>query len=72
MGRTMKAIIMTDQGSADVLQLVEISEPEISTATDVKIKIKAAGTNPIDTKVRSNGTFLSRPLAGHTRLRWCG
>ncbi|MEO1881218.1 MAG: zinc-dependent alcohol dehydrogenase family protein [Methylococcales bacterium] len=58
----MKAIIMTDQGSADVLQLVEISEPEISTATDVKIKIKAAGTNPIDTKVRSNGTFYPDPL----------
>ena len=58
----MKAILMTETGSADVLQYTDIAEVEISVATQVKIKIKAAGINPIDTKVRRNGTFYQLPL----------
>ena len=60
MARKMKAIIMTDKGSPDVLQLVEIPEPEITHPEQVKIKIKAAGVNPIDTKVRRNGGFYQQ------------
>ncbi|KAF3981022.1 MAG: zinc-dependent alcohol dehydrogenase family protein [Methylococcales symbiont of Hymedesmia sp. n. MRB-2018] len=58
----MKAILMTDKGSSDVLQIAEIAEPKIKQATEVKIKIKAAGINPIDTKVRRNGLFYAEPL----------
>jgi len=58
----MKAILMTDKGSVDVLSITEIAEPEISKASEVKIRIKAAGINPIDTKVRKNGSFYQQPL----------
>ncbi len=58
----MKAILMTTAGSAEKLHLADIEEPEISLPSEVKIKIKAAGVNPIDTKVRRNGSFYSHPL----------
>ncbi len=60
MDSLMKAILMTDKGSVEVLQLADIAEPEIMTATEVKIRIKAVGVNPIDTKVRSNGGFYQQ------------
>ena len=53
---------MTETGAAEVLQCAEIPEPEITRPNEVKIKIKAAGVNPIDTKVRKNGTFYQLPL----------
>ena len=58
----MKAIVMTATGSVDGLHLSDIDEPEIARATEVKIKTKAAGVNPIDTKVRRNGSFYPHPL----------
>ena len=58
----MKAILMTATGSVDGLRLSDIDEPEITQANEVKIKIKAAGVNPIDTKVRRNGSFYKHPL----------
>ena len=49
----MKAILISEHGSADVLKQVEIDEPEITSSTEVKVKLKAAGVNPLDTKLRS-------------------
>ena len=51
----MKAIMMTAVGNPDVLELQDIDEPEISTATQIKVRLKAAGVNPVDTKIRRNG-----------------
>jgi len=48
---------MTKAGSSDVLQYTDISEPKITEPQQVKIKIYAAGVNPIDTKVRSMAMF---------------
>lgn len=53
---------MTDKGAPDVLQYTDIEEPEVTKAREVKVKIKAAGINPIDTKVRKNGGFYQQPL----------
>lgn len=58
----MKAILMTAVGDPDVLKFQEIAEPEISTATQIKIKLQAAGVNPVDTKLRCNGVFYDQPL----------
>ena len=58
----MKAILMTTIGDPDVLKFQEIAEPEISTATQIKIKLQAAGVNPVDTKIRRNGVFYDQPL----------
>ena len=53
---------MTAVGDPDVLRFQEIAEPEISTATQIKIKLQAAGVNPVDTKVRRHGVFYDQPL----------
>jgi len=58
----MKAIMMTAIGSPDVLQLQDIDEPNISTATQVKVRLKAAGVNPVDTKIRQHGLLYDMPL----------
>jgi len=58
----MKAIMMTAIGNPDVLELHDIDEPEISTATQVKVRLKAAGVNPVDTKIRHNGLLYDHPL----------
>ncbi|MEA5509812.1 zinc-dependent alcohol dehydrogenase family protein [Crocosphaera sp. UHCC 0190] len=53
----MKAVIMTTPGNPDVLTLTEIPIPQITTTTEILVKLKAAGINPIDTKLRQRGTF---------------
>jgi len=58
----MRAVQMTEPGSPDVLQLVEIVEPEIQNSTQVKIRMMAAGVNPIDTKIRQNALFYPNDL----------
>lgn len=58
----MKAIMMTAIGNPDVLELQDIDEPEISTATQIKVRLKAAGVNPVDTKIRRNGLLYDNPL----------
>lgn len=56
----MKAIHMTGTGPAnEVLQLVETPEPEITTPTQIKVQLRAAGVNPIDTKLRGRGVFYA-------------
>jgi NADPH2:quinone reductase len=58
----MKAIMMTAAGAPDVLQLANIAEPEITPPTQIKVQIKAAGINPVDTKLRSRGVFYPDAL----------
>lgn len=53
----MKAMVMTAVGAPDMLQLQEIPEPALQNPTDLLIQLKAAGVNPIDTKLRQRGTF---------------
>jgi NADPH:quinone reductase len=58
----MQAIAMTAAGGTDVLQLLDLPKPHITTPQHVLVKLQAAGVNPIDTKVRSRGTFYDDPL----------
>ncbi|MCD2452965.1 zinc-dependent alcohol dehydrogenase family protein [Methylicorpusculum oleiharenae] len=53
----MKAVVMTAVGGAEVLQVKQIDEPQITEPHQVKIRIKAAGVNPVDTKIRRKGLF---------------
>jgi NADPH:quinone reductase len=55
----MKAILMT---AVDVLQLQEVPTPEISQPNQVLVALKAAGVNPIDTKLRKRGTFYPHQM----------
>jgi NADPH2:quinone reductase len=58
----MKAILMTAIGEPGVLKYQDIKEPEISAATQIKVKLQAAGVNPVDAKVRHNGVFYDQAL----------
>lgn len=53
----MKAILMTASGNPEVLQFQEIPEPKIEKPTEILVRLKAAGVNPVDTKLRTKGTF---------------
>lgn len=54
----MKAVVMTALGTPDVLKLQEVPDPKISKSTEILVRLKAAGINPIDTKLRQRGTFF--------------
>ncbi|PKM45290.1 MAG: alcohol dehydrogenase [Gammaproteobacteria bacterium HGW-Gammaproteobacteria-1] len=53
----MKAILMTAPGGPDVLQYTDIPVPSLSGAHDMLVRLKAAGVNPVDTKLRGKGTY---------------
>jgi NADPH2:quinone reductase len=53
----MKAVLMTAPGEPEVLQLVEVPTPQIQSSREILVELKAAGVNPIDTKLRRRGTF---------------
>lgn len=53
----MKAVVMSEPGGPEVLALQEALEPAIQSATQIKVRIRAAGVNPIDTKLRARGHF---------------
>lgn len=53
----MKAILMRAPGAPEVLQQAECAQPEINAPTQVLVRIRAAGVNPVDTKLRSRGTY---------------
>ncbi|WP_414621029.1 zinc-dependent alcohol dehydrogenase family protein [Calothrix sp. CCY 0018] len=58
----MKAVLMTAPGSPEVLQLREIANPLPLQNTELLVRLKAAGVNPIDTKLRKRGTFYPDKL----------
>ncbi|MET0067309.1 MAG: zinc-dependent alcohol dehydrogenase family protein [Candidatus Thiodiazotropha sp.] len=58
----MKAILLRTLGEPDVLKLEQIAEPEITRPNEIKVKIMAAGVNPIDTKLRQRGVFTPEGL----------
>ncbi len=58
----MKAVLMTAAGGTEVLQLREVPEPRITGDTQIKVRLKAAGVNPLDTKLRGRGVFYDNAL----------
>jgi len=46
---------MTEVGTPQVLQLQEVPQPTIQTDSEILVRLKAAGVNPIDTKLRRRG-----------------
>ncbi|NWF59899.1 MAG: zinc-dependent alcohol dehydrogenase family protein [Fischerella sp.] len=54
----MKAVLMTAAGNPDVLQVQDVPNPGVPIGeTELLVRLKAAGVNPIDTKLRKRGTF---------------
>jgi len=48
---------MNKPGSPDVLEIRQIQKPVMTHPHDVLVHLKATGVNPIDTKLRSGGTY---------------
>lgn len=53
----MKAILATAAGSVDVLQLRDIPQPELPSPHHLRVKLAAAGVNPVDTKLRAKPAY---------------
>ena len=49
----MKAIVTTTPGGPEVLKLQNLPEPKLTRDTDLLVRVKAAGVNPVDTKMRA-------------------
>ncbi len=55
----MKAIIFTEYGSPDVVQLVELEKPA-PRDNEVLVKVHAASANPLDWHLMRGAPFLAR------------
>ena len=53
----MRAVLMTAVGGPEVLKIAEVPEPEVTGERDVRVRLQAAGINPVDCKLRSGGTI---------------
>ncbi len=53
----MKAILMTAAGGPDVLQLREVAKPGLPSPHHLRVKLAAAGVNPLDTKLRTKPAY---------------
>jgi NADPH:quinone reductase len=51
----MRAVVMTAVGGPEVLQLTDLPEPRIEGGHDVIVRLRAAGLNPVDCKLRATG-----------------
>jgi NADPH2:quinone reductase len=58
----MRAVQMMQVGGPGVLRAVNLPDPSLRTPTQVKIRVRAAGVNPVDTKIRSRGLFFPGAL----------
>jgi len=54
---SMQAVVMTRPGGPEVLELRTLPVPELPSAHHVRVRQYAAGINPLDTKMRANGTY---------------
>jgi NADPH:quinone reductase-like Zn-dependent oxidoreductase len=57
----MKAIVLNAYGGVDTLKLADIDEPEPA-AGELKVRVAAAGINPVDWKLRSGALRGREPL----------
>jgi len=58
----MRAVVMHRAGEPEVLQIAQVPPPAIQSPTELLIRIRSAGVNPIDTKLRQRGTFFPEAL----------
>ena len=57
---TMRAVRQQTLGGPEVLELAEVPRPAPG-PTEVLVRVKAAGVNPVDWKTRAHGGFLGQP-----------
>lgn len=65
----MKAALINEFGSPDVLKITDVQKP-VPRDDEVLIKVKFTGINPVDTKVRAGSSGMSKHLAFPAILGW--
>lgn len=60
---TMNAIVQDTYGSPDILEFREIDKPAIG-ASDVLVRVRAAGVNPADWAIVGGLPYIARPVYG--------
>lgn len=58
----MRAVVMTGAGGPEVLEVRDVPEPQIRSPGQVKVRLRAAGINPVDTKLRAHGVLFPDAL----------
>jgi NADPH2:quinone reductase len=58
----MQAIVTTRPGGPEVLEARELAKPVLERDTDLLVRVKAAGVNPIDTKLRAKPASYPVPV----------
>ena len=58
----MKAMLMTAVGGPEVLVFADVPEPALTAPDQVKVRLRAAGVNPVDTKLRAHGLLVPDAL----------
>lgn len=58
----MRAILATAAGGVEVLQLNIVPKPELPSSHHVRVKLFAAGVNPVDTKLRAKPAYYPDKL----------
>lgn len=53
----MKAILMAAAGGPEVLAQYDLEKPELPSPNHVRVKLSAAGVNPLDTKLRAKAIY---------------
>jgi len=59
----MRAMVMTRPGDPEVLEMREVATPRICRPHEVLVRLRAAGVNPIDAKLRAKGTYAEEEQA---------
>jgi NADPH:quinone reductase len=59
---SMQAVIMSRTGGPEVLEVLSLPVPELPGPRHLRVRLHAAGINPVDTKLRANGTYYPDKL----------
>jgi len=54
---SMQAVVMSRPGGPEVLEVQNLPVPELPSPKHLRVRLHAAGINPVDTKLRANGTY---------------
>ncbi len=54
----MRAVLLRHPGGPEVLEVVEVPDPGPPGPRELLVALRAAGVNPIDTKLRARGTYF--------------
>src|ERR1700694_1274427 len=63
----MRAVVTRGVGGTEVFAHVDLPVPHIASPTSVRVRLHAAGLNPVDYKMRRNGSFAAageEPILG--------